>query len=438
MRRPVQDVRIWALQHKLSRPANPWVVRWRVDGQEFSRSFRTQAEADRRRSHLLIAQQHGEQFSLRTGEPESWMRLATQTTVYVWAREWVAEEWAEWAPRTRRTQMEGLARFVPLAVYRDAPAPPKDLRSHLMGALSPHAEIDADDTRERWITRWSLPLGDLNEDLLADIDRRLGFGDEGQALGPTTAGRFRQISRSCIRRAVELKRIPADPWPPIPKGRARRKARRRRKTVDVKRLPNPSTMTEILAAIPSHQPASRTYHAMTAVAYYTGLRPSEVVMLRPRAILLPNDRGWGAIHVTEADDGYDEPADPKTGERTVPTPPVLVEILRSWIAEHQLHPAEHLFRTRNGRRPTESNWNRALKRAAAATGHAPLCPYDCRHACATTWLGAGVPLGEAARRLGHSVETLVGYYIGALQGDDLVANERIDIALTRRPDEDEH
>jgi integrase len=33
--------------------------------------------------------------------------------------------------------------------------------------------------------------------------------------------------------------------------------------------------------------------------------------------------------------------------------------------------------------------------------------YDCRHACATTWLRAGVPLGEVARRLGHSVETLV-------------------------------
>ena len=84
---------------------------------------------------------------------------------------------------------------------------------------------------------------------------------------------------------------------------------------------------------------------------------------------------------------------------------------------------------RTGRRPTESNWNRALKRAAAAAGHQPMSPYDCRHACATTWLGAGVPLGEAARRLGHSVETLVTFYVGALQGDDLVANDRIDACL---------
>jgi hypothetical protein len=55
--------------------------------------------------------------------------------------------------------------------------------------------------------------------------------------------------------------------------------------------------------------------------------------------------------------------------------------------------------------------------------------YDCRHACATTWLRAGVPLGEVARRLGHSVETLVSTYVGALDGDDTVANKLIHSAL---------
>ena len=55
--------------------------------------------------------------------------------------------------------------------------------------------------------------------------------------------------------------------------------------------------------------------------------------------------------------------------------------------------------------------------------------YDCRHAAATTWLGAGVPLGEAAKRLGHSVETLVSTYVGALDGDELLGNQRIQAAL---------
>jgi integrase len=56
--------------------------------------------------------------------------------------------------------------------------------------------------------------------------------------------------------------------------------------------------------------------------------------------------------------------------------------------------------------------------------------YDCRHAAATTWLRAGVPLGEVARRLGHSVDTLVSTYVGALDGDEQIANDRIDQALS--------
>ena len=55
--------------------------------------------------------------------------------------------------------------------------------------------------------------------------------------------------------------------------------------------------------------------------------------------------------------------------------------------------------------------------------------YDCRHAAATTWLRAGVPLGEVAKRMGHSVETLVSTYVGALAGDEELANDRIDAAL---------
>jgi len=48
------------------------------------------------------------------------------------------------------------------------------------------------------------------------------------------------------------------------------------------------------------------------------------------------------------------------------------------------------------------------------------------HAAATTWLRVGVPLGEVAKRMGHSVETLVSTYVGALAGDEMLANERIE------------
>jgi hypothetical protein len=44
-------------------------------------------------------------------------------------------------------------------------------------------------------------------------------------------------------------------------------------------------------------------------------------------------------------------------------------------------------------------------------------------------LKARVPLAEAARRLGHSVETLVSTYVGAMEGDDAEANALLDVVL---------
>jgi integrase len=98
----------------------------------------------------------------------------------------------------------------------------------------------------------------------------------------------------------------------------------------------------------------------------------------------------------------------------------------------QAGPGALLFRTKTDRRPTQSNWGRALKRACGTAGRPPMRVYDCRHACATTWLQAGVSLGETARWLGHSVETLVSVYVGALEGDDAQARRRIDTTFARR------
>lgn len=125
--------------------------------------------------------------------------------------------------------------------------------------------------------------------------------------------------------------------------------------------------------------------------------------------------------MTEADVDFDEPGEPKTGPRSIPIPGVLVEMLRVWTQERTLSGNDLLFRTRSGARPTSSNWSRALQRALRVTGQPSMRIYDCRHAAATTWLGAGVPLGEVAKRMGHSVETLVSTYVGALDGDESLA-----------------
>jgi integrase len=165
------------------------------------------------------------------------------------------------------------------------------------------------------------------------------------------------------------------------------------------RLPGPTSTVRIIDALRSHQPGSRTYQAMAAVVYYAGLRPSEVVMLRPRALQLPSS-GWGTIAVTEADIDWDEPGEPKTGNRTTPMPPRLVSMLRTWIEERGLGPDDLLFRTREGNRPSQSNWSRALKRACEMAGHPRIRVYDFRHANATLMIKGEGPARRSRPQAG--------------------------------------
>ena len=56
--------------------------------------------------------------------------------------------------------------------------------------------------------------------------------------------------------------------------------------MDIRTLPGPTVMAIAIDAIVTQQPGSHTDRVVTAVAYYAGLRPSEVVMLRVRSLNL--------------------------------------------------------------------------------------------------------------------------------------------------------
>ena len=430
MVRPMQVVKIYGVQDRRSttQAKLPWVVRYTIDGRHRSKSFRTRVEADRYRGRLLQALQDGSRFDESTGEPDAWQTPLGDLGVHEWARRWLADQWAEWQPRTRTSAVEALARFTTIAT-RAGTKPPAGLRVYLYTALAPVGDTHLDATLERWLAKNCLTLGEFDRDRIADIDRKLALKLDGSQMAANTASRIRIVARACVQSAIAAGAVPADVWPQRSKSRARRKVARTKRSVDIRTLPSPAVMAEAIDAIVTQQPGSKTYRVMTAVAYYAGLRPSEVVMLRVRSVELPT-QGWGRVDVTEADISFDEPGEPKTGPRTVPIPPVLVSILSEWIYDNALMtPDRLLFRTRNDTMPSGSNWSRAWHRALESVGQPPLRVYDCRHAAATTWLRAGMPLAETARRLGHSVETLVSTYVGALDDEEHVANQRVDSML---------
>ncbi len=427
---PNVAVKVWSVQDRRGKRGyltRPWVVRWKLDRKLFQRNFTTRAEADRFRSSLLVAQSNREPFDLESGQPISWLETSSDIATHVWVRRWLVEEWDGWGPRTRDSNVEAISRFVPLMV-RSGAREKAGLRQYLKTALRPDVDEEfLEPEWESWLDRWCLSLSELNKSQMADVELRLCQKLDGSPLAASTASRYVTVSKACLVRAVDLELLESDPWPKTSRGKRRRKTRRKKK-VDIRILLGPARMREALAAIETQQPASKRYRVMTSVMYYGGLRPSEVVMLRPQALKLPKS-GWGEIDVCEADVSYDESGDPKTGQRFVPIPPVLVKILADWVDEAGYEDGELIFRTRNGNRPTPSNWLRAWHRALRTIGEETQSLYHCRHAAATTWLGAGVPLGETARRLGHSVETLVSTYVGALTGDESAANAMIDRAL---------
>ena len=104
--------------------------------------------------------------------------------------------------------------------------------------------------------------------------------------------------------------------------------------------------------------------------------------------------------------------------------------MQEWIdTNHLTAPEGFLFRTRNDNRPSGSNWARVRHRALLPVCEKPMRVYDCRHAAATTWLRAGTPLAETARRLGLGVETLVSAYVGVLDDEERTAKHRLDTYL---------
>ncbi|GAB3145848.1 tyrosine-type recombinase/integrase [Microbispora hainanensis] len=447
------DVKFFETYRNKSSKTPSYVVRWQVAGKRSSKTYRTKALAESFLSDLRQAAKRGEPFDVDSGLPASMIKAKSARTVFDFVRAYMDMKWPHAAAKTRDSISDALSTALP-ALTKDRPGRPD--AETLRTALRKCALIPADKRPEpspemaravRWLEGASFDLADLNETKTVRLALdALALRLDGQAASANTIRRKRAVLHAVLEYAVELEELPSNPLHKI-----KWKPPKTTETVDPRVVVNPRQAEELLTAVTyvGKRGRGRRLMALFACMYYAALRPGETVALRQQDCHLPAT-GWGRLLVdvsrpevntqwTDSGDAHEERGLKHRGRddvRPVPIPPALVKILRQHIEEFGVGSDGRIFRSERGGVVASTAytevWQEARKLAfTPAQVSSPLArrPYDLRHAAVSLWLNAGVSAPDVAERAGHSVDVLLRVYAKCLDGQQDIANRRIDDAL---------
>ena len=455
------DVHVRAVRtrKRADRASVSYEVRWSVAGQPFSKSFRTKAQADSAAADLRSAAKAGDAFDTTTGQPANTNAGATPTVLTL-AREVFAKEWALGAGKTRKSLAEAMAHTV--AVLTTPQHPVDEARRVLLyqalyqGGLSPDslrppdagkaasrrtAITSAHHDALRWLERASLPVGRVDRKTAEATLARFATNLDATPAAANVRTRRRAGFSKILEHAAAEGHIPASPLRTIKVRKAQQATERVSRSV----VGDPSLIPAALAHIRGMGKRGALFAAFLAVVFYSGARPGEVAALCLEHCHLPTS-GWGVLTLSksaaaagtawtdsgEVRDDRGLKLRAEGDERRVPIPPVLVGVLREFVATAGIR-SGRLFTTATGAMLSESEvgefWHGG--RAAAMPDAAPealVRVYDLRHAAASLWLRT-VPVGVVAARLGHSPEMCLRVYHHLIEGDEARWNEAIEDAM---------
>ncbi|NJP29840.1 tyrosine-type recombinase/integrase [Microbispora sp. SCL1-1] len=447
------DVKFFETYRNKSSKTPSYVVRWQVAGKRSSKTYRTKALAESFLSDLRQAAKRGEPFDVESGLPASMIKAKSARTVFDFVRAYIDMKWPHAAAKTRDSISDALSTVLPALTKDRAGRPDAEA---LRTALRKCALIPADKRPEpspemaravRWLEGASLDLADLNETKTVRLALdALALRLDGQAASANTIRRKRAVLHAVLEYAVELEELPSNPLHKV-----KWKPPKTTETVDPRVVVNPRQAEELLTAVTyvGKRGRGRRLMALFACMYYAALRPGEAVALRQQDCHLPAI-GWGRLLVdvsrpevntqwTDSGDAHEERGLKHRGRddvRPVPIPPALVKILRQHIEEFGVGSDGRIFRSERGGVVASTAytevWQEARKLAfTPAQVASPLArrPYDLRHAAVSLWLNAGVSAPDVAERAGHSVDVLLRVYAKCLDGQQEIANRRIDDAL---------
>jgi integrase len=158
---------------------------------------------------------------------------------------------------------------------------------------------------QSWLKKNSPSVADLGKEALYEVDRRMRISRDGVTpYAPNTQNRLVTTAKTALGVAVKKGLLDSVQWPRRDSGATAKSDQRVANDLDNMEVPSVAQLAAILRAIPSHQPASKLYFALSAVCGYAGLRPGEAIALEVEDLLLP-DSGWGAVKVSRAWSGVE-------------------------------------------------------------------------------------------------------------------------------------
>ena len=268
-------------------------VKWRIDGHDFSKQFKTKAEAERLRSRLLVAVSDGLVFNPATGRPREWER--STETWWTWSTTWLGLMWPQWSGNSRRSGVESLVAVTPHLAKPRAPEPPKGLRAWLLDVgYRPNLDEPEPGLELDWLKRWSIPLDLVEAPLLETAVARATTRQDGKPMSPNVVRRRRNTIKAVFSAAVRRQVLSSNPF-----DRAELKRPQRRQEVDVATVPSVADLNELVARVWALKTNGARYAAFFATIGLAGLRPSEVSNLLVRDLDLP-DHGWGLARLRGA------------------------------------------------------------------------------------------------------------------------------------------
>ncbi|MFI5804503.1 tyrosine-type recombinase/integrase [Streptomyces sp. NPDC051561] len=448
------DVRVYSIRANVRAKGFSYTVRWKVAGEDFSKTHKTSSLADGFRSELIAAQNQGKPFNCSTGMPISMGAKASDgLSWYKFAVEYVDGKWPHIAGNTRKNLAKAMVaatfgmlrtslpkEFDPVKVRRA-------LRERAFNTKVRKAGPPSIDERLilEWVERNTLPVASLDdEDVAERFVTALRTLLDGSAAATSSVSRFRRLLNPAMESAIKRGFLTANPVRNLkPIGASGKVA----VGIDKRSLLNPKQVAGLLDWIGRRPVGGRCYRAFFATMYYAGLRPEEAVALVVSDATLP-EAGWGEFLVhqaqpevgsqwTDSGEVHEERGLKGRAEgdtRPVPIHPLLVAILRDLIEAYGLKPGDILFPgIRDGGHLSGSVYHRVWSKAREAVleehEYNSPCgrrPYDLRHTCLTMWLNNSVPPAQVAEWAGNSVQVLLAIYARCINGQLVELQKRIE------------